>query len=71
MTRSRKKDLTMTESLRQIIRDSGLSLYRVAKDSGVAYATLFRFMTSERSITARSLDKLCNTLDLVLTTRSK
>jgi hypothetical protein len=68
---SRKKEPTVTETLRRIIRDSGLSLYRVAKDARVSYATLFRFMAEERSITATSLDKLCASLGLTLTRQKK
>jgi plasmid maintenance system antidote protein VapI len=66
MKRTTKREATVTETLRQMIHDSGLSLYRVGKDAGVPYATLFRFMNEERSITAKTLDKLCASLGLVL-----
>jgi hypothetical protein len=63
----RAKEATVTDSLRQIIRDSGLTLYRVGKDAGVPYPTMFRFMNEQGSISAKTLDKLCAALGLVLT----
>jgi hypothetical protein len=59
----------MSDVLRQAIRDSGLTLYRVAKDSGVDYATLYRFMKGERAIHMRAADKLVDYLGLQLTRR--
>jgi hypothetical protein len=56
----------MSETLRQAIRDSGLSLYRVAKDSGVPYAVLHRFAAGKRAMGMDNLDKLCHFLELEL-----
>ncbi len=67
MKRTSKREPAVTETLRKAVRESGLTLYRVAKDSGVPYPTLYRFMTEERSITALTLNKLCAYLGLVLT----
>jgi plasmid maintenance system antidote protein VapI len=61
-----KEKLTMSETVRQAILESGQTLYRVAKDSGVPYATLHRFVTGERSVSAETLDKLCAYLGLRL-----
>jgi plasmid maintenance system antidote protein VapI len=49
----------MSATVRQSVLASGQTLYRVAKDSGVPYATLRRFVTGERAITVATLDKLC------------
>ena len=64
--RPRKEEPTVSETLRRAIRDSGRTLYRVAKDSGIPYATLHRFMSGERSISLRALDKLSAYLGLQL-----
>jgi hypothetical protein len=61
-----KKEPTVSETLREEIRKCGETLYRVAKDSGVTYATLHRFMAGKRSIGSSSLDKLCAYLGLKL-----
>ena len=62
----RRRELTMGETLRQAVRDSGQTLYRVAKDSGVPYATLYRFMSGERDIYLETADKLRAYLGLQL-----
>ena len=59
----------MSDALRQAIRDSGLTLYRIAKDSGVDYSTLHRFMKGTRAIHMRAADKLAEYLGLELTRR--
>jgi transcriptional regulator with XRE-family HTH domain len=55
------------EMVRKTIKDRGETWYRVAKDSGVPYATLYRFVTGQRSIALESLEKLCAYLGLELT----
>lgn len=60
---------TPSESLRLWIEESGLTLYRVAKDSGVPYATLHRFMTGKRAVGLPAFDKLCAFLKLELRQR--
>jgi hypothetical protein len=57
----------MTEAVKQAVRDTGASLYRVAKDSGVPYAVLHRFMAGVRDIKGGSLNKLYSYLGLKLT----
>lgn len=57
----------ISEELRQAIRDSGLSLYRISQDSGVAYATLHRFAAGKRAVSMNVMDKLCAYLGLRLT----
>lgn len=70
MSKRKPKDkTTMSETIRTTIHDSGLTLYRVAKDAGVAYAPLHRFMNGERGLSVESLDKLCGFLGLELTKR--
>ncbi len=66
MTRARKSE-TLAGTVRQAIRDSGETMYRVALDSGVNYTTLHRFMTGKRAISLEALEKLCAYLGMRLT----
>ena len=66
----KKATTTVSEALKQAIVDSGISLYRIAKDAEVGYASLHRFMNSERSVSMEVFDKLCGLLELELTPRS-
>ena len=56
----------VSEALRQAIRDSGFSLYRVAKGAGVGYSSLHRFMSGERAVSLDVFDRLCASLGLEL-----
>lgn len=59
--------MTISEQLREAIRNSGLSVYRIAKDSGVPQQTLQRFMTHERDIRmAQTADRLATYFKLEL-----
>jgi hypothetical protein len=66
MTRKPKAAPTLSDSLRAAIEDSGQTLYRVSKGSGVPYATLHRFMAGKRSVSMEALEKLCAYLELRL-----
>jgi plasmid maintenance system antidote protein VapI len=57
---------TVSESLRKAIIDSGETLYRVAKDSGVSYPTVHRFVRHQRPISLEAVDRLCTYLGLRL-----
>jgi hypothetical protein len=57
---------TLSDSLRAAIQESGQTLYRVSKGSGVAYATLHRFMAGKRAVSMEALDKLGVYLELGL-----
>jgi hypothetical protein len=59
----------METMLRREIRASGRTLYRVAKDAGVGYASLHRLMKGQRSVSLAAFDKLCTCLDLELRRR--
>jgi len=61
-----KQSATVTDQLKKAIAASGLTLYRVAKDSGVPYAALHRFMGGSQSITLATADKLAAYLKLNL-----
>ena len=61
------KITTISATLRKQIRASGLSLYGLAKLSGVDIPRLSRFMRKERGLTLNATDKLCKALKLRLT----
>jgi hypothetical protein len=56
-----------SEALRQAVAESGKTLYRVSKDSGVPYACLHRFVVGHQAVSMGALDKLCVYLGLELT----
>lgn len=59
--------LTMSDVLRQAIRDGGLPLLRLAQETGVARASLTRFVRGQRSLRLDCADKLAAYFDLTLT----
>jgi predicted transcriptional regulator len=65
--RRAKAAATVSDTLREAVNTSGQTLYRVAKDSGVPYATLYRFITHGRAVSMENLDRLCAYLGLKLT----
>ncbi len=59
--------MSLTTQLRGAIETSGVSLYRVAKDSGVPYAVVYRFASGERQIKMDAADKLADYFGMRLT----
>ena len=59
--------MSLTAQLRSAIKNSGVSLYRIAKDSGVSYTVLHRFATGGRQIKADAADKLADYFGMKLT----
>ncbi len=59
--------MALHDQLRQAVADSGLSLYRIAKDSGVAYPVLYRFARGERDLTLETASRLADFLGMRLT----
>jgi plasmid maintenance system antidote protein VapI len=53
-----KKRLHWNDRLREAVRASGLSLYALARDSGVNVAPLQRFMAGEHGLTVDSAEKI-------------
>lgn len=63
---------TVSETLRDEIRRSGLSQHAIAMKSGVDPAALFRFIENERDIQlGRTADKLCKALGLELVKKER
>jgi transcriptional regulator with XRE-family HTH domain len=61
--------MKVSESLREIIRRDGRSLYELAKVSGVDSGRLSRFMRGLRTLTVDALDQLAVALHLELRPR--
>ena len=64
---AKRKPQTVTDQLRHAIADSGVTLYRVSKDSGVSYAAIHRFMAGTHDLKLGTVDKLAAYLGLKLT----
>ncbi len=62
-----KPRLTMTDVLKQAIQESGLTLYRIAKETGIVGTSLLRFMQGETSLRLDKADVLAEYLGLELT----
>ena len=63
---SRKSGLNLVEELRQAIRNSGETEYRVAKESCLAQPVLNRFLRGERGVSLETAAKVCQYLGLHL-----
>ncbi|MFO0888213.1 MAG: helix-turn-helix transcriptional regulator [Isosphaeraceae bacterium] len=70
MTRSEAKipeedPPSLADHLREAARDSGLSVYRLAKDAGVDQSTLNKFLAGDRdNLTLEVADRLFRVLGL-------
>jgi hypothetical protein len=60
-----------SETLRLAIRGSGQSIYRLAKDTNLAYSTLWHFLAGQRLLSLDNFDRLCEHLELTLTKKGK
>ena len=61
----------LEQQLRSAVKDSGLTIYRLAKDSGVSQPVLSRFLNGKRGITLATAAKLANALGLELRPKKK
>jgi transcriptional regulator with XRE-family HTH domain len=59
--------MALHDQLRQAVEQSGLTLYRIAKDSGMAYQVLHRFARGERDLTLETASKLADYFGMRLT----
>jgi len=57
--------------LQEAIAESGLTLYRIAQDTGVGKTCLIRFMRGETSLRLDKADVLANYLGLELVRKRK
>ena len=61
-----KTNSTMTKILKAAIRDSGLSAYRISKDTGLVVTSIIRFMEGETSLRLDKADVLAEHFGLRL-----
>jgi transcriptional regulator with XRE-family HTH domain len=66
MTRKKRaeKQLSFADQIRAAIRASGVSQYRLSKDTGLDQAMLSRFMNGKRWPSEANLNALCRYLGL-------
>jgi plasmid maintenance system antidote protein VapI len=66
-----KRETYLEKQIRAAIDKSGLSVYRLAKDSGVSQPVLCRFVNGKRGITLATASKLAEALGLKLVSKKK
>jgi transcriptional regulator with XRE-family HTH domain len=62
----KRKELPLVESLREAIRNSGMSISELGRKAGVSQPQLSRFLNGERTLTLPAAAKVCQTLGLRL-----
>jgi plasmid maintenance system antidote protein VapI len=66
MGKRQKTPRTVCDQLRDAIRESGKTHYRVGKDAGIKPEIVARFVRGERDITGQTFAKLAAALGLEL-----
>ena len=61
-----KKLPTVTDQLKRAIDDSGLTRYRIAKETGLSEATLSKFYLGQRGLSMKALNALGKCLQLTV-----
>lgn len=56
----------ISDDLRRAIESSGLTRYRIAKDTGLSQSLLSRFVSGERGLSLEAIDKIGTLLGLRL-----
>jgi DNA-binding phage protein len=64
--KKRAEEPGLIAQLQELIRDSGKTIYQLSKESGLATAQLYRFLSGERTLTLPSVEKICRALRLRL-----
>ncbi len=61
----------LLDEIRAAILKSGLSRYRIAKDTGIGQPQLSRLMTGERGLSIEAIERLADYLELQIVVRPK
>ena len=69
MPKKRRISDDLVKDLKQAIRDSGKTHYRIAADAGIRPAIIDRFMSGERDMRLTTAAKVANALGLMLSNR--
>ncbi len=64
---AKKRTNLLTDQLRQIIDDSGLTRYRIAKETGISESALAQFHYGHRGLSMEALNALGEFLQLKIT----
>ena len=64
MPSKRKKRKSFSEQIRDAIRDSGYTRYKISKETGIEQSALSRFMSGQSGLSTSTLDLLAELLDL-------
>jgi len=62
----RKRSNLLTDQLRQAIDDSGLTRYRIAKETGISESALAQFYNGHRGLSMEALNALGECLQLTI-----
>lgn len=63
---AKKRSKLLTDQLRQAIDDSGLTRYRIAKETGISEPTLSKFYLGQRGLSMTALNALGEFLELTI-----
>jgi transcriptional regulator with XRE-family HTH domain len=66
-----KREMSLSDEIRQAVDASGLSRYRIAKELGISESTMSRFMNRKGGLTLKLLDRLAELLGLHITVERK
>jgi len=62
---------TLTDQIREAVRQSGLTHYRICQETGIDKASMSKFVSGERGLSLAHLDKLAALLGLRITWKRK
>ena len=63
---AKKRPGKLTEQLRKAINDSGMTRYRISKETGISEASLSKFYLGQRGLSMEALDALGECLQLTI-----
>jgi len=66
-----RKPKPISDQVRDAVASAGVTRYRISKETGIAQATLTRFMSGERGLPMTTLDILGEYLDLEISVRKR
>ena len=66
MAKKRTKSKKLTDQLRQAIDESGLTRYRISKETGISEATLSKFYLGQRGLSMGAMNALGECLELTI-----
>ena len=68
---AKKRTKPLTDQLRQAIDDSGLTRYRISKETGITETALALFYNGQRGLSMKAMNAIGQFLELEIITRRK